>query len=324
MPERNRTARTRRGRLSPPTVLYSIIRMRRVIAALMAPVLLGASCIAAIQPIHFVTDWDDRNQPVVGLSQSSQGKTGEIVEVTIPSKTYSGGRHASIYKPVGYPASCQNACNLIVVFDGAIYLGAMHLPEILDSLIAAQRTPPTVAILFDNGAPPGRISDLANSERFAGFVANELLPWAWQHFAVAHSADRTTLAGSSAGGLGAAYIALKYPSLFGNVLSQSGAFWRGNEASNAPPYEWLTQEYAKSPKINVRFFIDVGSKETVGALGGAAPSLLAANQHLRTVLEQKGYDVEYFEVPNGQHSPDTWRSRIPVGIVALAPLPSSR
>jgi enterochelin esterase-like enzyme len=46
---------------------------------------------------------------------------------------------------------------------------------------------------------------------------------------------RTILAGSSAGGLGAAYIAFKYPSLFRNVLSQSGACWRRNEASNAAP-----------------------------------------------------------------------------------------
>ena len=212
----------------------------------------------------------------------------------------------------------------MIVFDGAIYVGEMRLPEILDSLIAAKRTPPTVAILFDNGGPPGRLSDLANSQRFAGFIANELLPWAWKNFAVTHSANHTILAGSSAGGLGAAYIALKYPALFGNVLSQSGAFWRGNEASNAPPYEWLTQQYATSPKVNVRFFIDVGSKETVGALSGAAPSLLAVNQRLRTVLEQEGYDVEYFEVPNGQHSPESWSKRLPVGIVALAPLPSGR
>ncbi len=150
------------------------------------------------------------------------------------------------------------------------------------------------------------------------------MPWAWKHFAVAHSADRTVLAGSSAGGLGAAYIALKYPALFGNVLSQSGAFWRGNEASNDPPYEWLTQQYATSPKVNVHFFMDVGSNETVGALRGVAPSLLDANRRLRSVLEKKGYDVAYFEVPNGQHSPDTWRGRIPLGIVALAPLPGSR
>ncbi len=70
--------------------------------------------------------------------------------------------------------------------------------------------------------------------------------------------------------------------------------------------------------------MDVGSNETVGALRGVAPSLLDANRRLRSVLEKKGYDVAYFEVPNGQHSPDTWRGRIPLGIVALAPLPGSR
>ena len=204
-----------------------------------------------------------------------------------------------------------------------MYLGAMPLPEILDSLIAAKRTPPAVAVLFDNGAPPGRIQDLANSRRFAAFVAEELLPWVRARYAVTRSADHTILAGSSAGGLGAAYVALQYPSLFGNVLTQSGAFWRGNEASDAPPFEWLTQQYDASPKASVRFFMDVGSRETVGALRGAAPSLLDANRHLHEVLTRKGYVVEYFEVPNGQHSPDTWRARLPAGIVALAPMATS-
>jgi enterochelin esterase-like enzyme len=59
-------------------------------------------------------------------------------------------------------------------------------------------------------------------------------------------------------------------------------------------------------------------------LRGAAPSLLDANRHLHEVLTRKGYVVEYFEVPNGQHSPDTWRARLPAGIVALAPIPASR
>jgi enterochelin esterase family protein len=127
----------------------------------------------------------------------------------------------------------------------------------------------------------------------------------------------------SAGGLGAAYVAMKYPRLFGNVLSQSGAYWRGNEASDDPPYEWLTQQFAASPRLDLKFFIDVGTRETVGALGGMAPPLLDANRRLYSVLKAKGYSVEYFEVPDGQHSPATWRQRLPLGIVALAPVPSS-
>jgi enterochelin esterase-like enzyme len=116
----------------------------------------------------------------VGRPLAAQPK-GDTKEVTIPSKTYPNGRHGWVYTPAGYPASCQTACNLIIAFDGAMYLGAMPLPEILDSLIAAKRTPPTVAVLFDNGAPPGRIDDLANSHRFAAFVAEEMVPWIREH-----------------------------------------------------------------------------------------------------------------------------------------------
>jgi enterochelin esterase family protein len=258
-------------------------------------------------------------QPISVRGQVPADGKGKTAEITIPSKTYPNGRHGWVYTPAGYPASCRPSCNLMVVFDGSMYLGAMPLPDILDSLIAAKRTPPTVAILFDNGAPPGRLADLANSKRFASFVATELVPWVRQHYAVTHAAHNTIIAGSSAGGLGATYIALEHPDLFGNVLSQSGAFWRGSEASNDPPYEWLTVQFAMSPKVNVHFFLDVGSLETQGALGGVAPSLLDANRHLSDVLRKKGYAIDYFEVPNGEHSPESWRARLPFGIVSLAP-----
>jgi len=244
---------------------------------------------------------------------------GVIREFTFPSKTYSDARHGWVYTPAEYPNGCSGGCNLILAFDGSIYLGAMPIGTFLDSLTSAHRTPPTVAVLFDDGAPPGRMDDLANHERFVTFVADELLPWVRQQWAVTRDPTRTIITGSSAGGLAAAYIAFKRPDLFGNVLSQSGAFWRGNEGSNAPPYEWLTSQYAAAPKKEIRFFLDVGALETVGALGGAAPSLLDANRKLRAALVAKGYRVDYTEVPAGDHSPEAWRSRLPIGIATLAP-----
>ena len=251
---------------------------------------------------------------IVATTAPAQGNTAEV---TIPARGNPAGRHGWVYMPAGYPRVCGGGCNLIVAFDGAMYLGAMPLPEILDSLIYGKKIPPTVAVLFDNGAPPGRINDLANSAAFATFIADEMLPWVRNHYKVTRAADRTIITGSSAGGLGAAYVAYKYPALFGNVLTQSGAFWRGNEATVAPPYEWLTSEYGSKPRAAIRFFIDVGANETAGALGGTAPSLMDANRHLAEVLRKAGYSVEYFEVPNGEHSPDTWRKRLPIGIVSL-------
>ncbi|HEY6220818.1 MAG TPA: alpha/beta hydrolase-fold protein, partial [Gemmatimonadaceae bacterium] len=243
------------------------------------------------------------------------GGQGTTTELTIPSKTYPAGRHAWVYTPAGYPTSCGTGCDFILVFDGAMYLEAMPLPQILDSLIAARKLAPAVALLFDNGAPPGRLEDLANSHKFSAFVANELIPWARTHYTMTRDPMRSLITGSSAGGLGAAYIALEHPELFGKVFSQSGAFWRGNEASNAPPFEWTTSRVTSGAKVNVQFMLDVGSAESAGALGGTAPSLLEANRHLRDALLAKGYRLTYFEVPGGIHSPDTWGKRLPAGLV---------
>jgi len=249
---------------------------------------------------------------------------GSLAAVVLPSVTYPAGRRAWVYTPAGYPSSCHGACNVVVAFDGADYRDTMPLPAILDSLIAAGRTLPAVAVLIDNGNGGARIADLGNVRKFARFVGEEMLPWLRAHYAITRDASHTVVTGSSAGGLAAVYVATQYPGSFGNALSQSGAFWRGNEASNDAPYEWLTQHLAAMPRVNVRVFLDVGVLETRRALGGAAPSILDANRHLRSVLTSKGYDVQYFEVPNGVHAPLTWRTRLPVGIVALLPAAGSR
>ena len=88
------------------------------------------------------------------------------------------------------------------------------------------------------------------------------MPWVRQHWNVTTDPHRTIVTGSSAGGLAAAYVAFERPDLFGSVLSQSGAFWRGNEGSNDAPWEWLTSQYAGAPKKDIRFFLDVGALET--------------------------------------------------------------
>jgi len=129
------------------------------------------------------------------------------------------------------------------------------------------------------------------------------MPWLRGKWRVTHDPARTIITGSSAGGLASAYLALKRPDLFGNVLSQSGAFWRGNEGSNDAPYEWLTGQYDSLAQQPVRFFLDVGSRESMGAMGGAAPSILEANRRLRDVLRAKGYPIEYFEVPERRARP---------------------
>lgn len=243
---------------------------------------------------------------------------GTVAEFNVDSKAYGRARHVWVYTPPNYPAACGEACSLVVAFDGGEYVTDIPLPAILDSLIAARRMPPTVALLIDDASGAERLADLANQPRFVTLVADELVPWLRSRYRVTRDPARTIITGSSAGGLAAAYLALERPELFGNVLSQSGAFWRGNEGSNDAPYEWLTEQYTAQPRRPIRFVLEVGSTESRGALGGAAPSILSANRRLHDVLRKKGYAVEYHEVPNGVHAPETWKLRLPVGLSLLA------
>jgi len=248
---------------------------------------------------------------------AASAPAGRVEEHRVASGSLGAERRVWVYTPPGY-SDASAGYDLLVVFDGREYQSEIPLPATLDTLLAERKAPPFVAVLIDNASGAARLADLANRAKFADFLAGDLLDWVRSRWKVTRDPRRTIVAGSSAGGLAAAYAAFRHPEVFGNVLSQSGAFWRGNEASNDAPYEWLTGQYAASPRKDVRFYLDVGTLESRGALGGAAPSILEANRRLRDTLREKGYAVTYEEVPGGAHSPDSWRRGLPAAIVGLA------
>jgi len=243
---------------------------------------------------------------------------GALVEHVLYDSAYKRPRRIWLYTPPEYDARRPTPYPLIVAFDGDEYRDTMPLPMILDTLLAAKRAPAFVAVLVDDSSSATRIADLGNSARMVDFLGKQLMPWVRSKVNVTSDPRRVIVTGSSAGGLGAAYVAFKRPDVFGNVWSQSGAFWRGAEASNDPPYEWLTQEVRRSPKKDVRFYMDVGEMEDHPTLGGNGPNFRDANRRLRDALKAKGYDVTYTEVPGGNHAERWWRERLPVGIAALS------
>lgn len=240
-------------------------------------------------------------------------------QTLIHSREYGRDRRVWVYTPPGYDAKRKDPYPLIVMFDGAeaIDPNVMDMPGTLDSLLAARAAPAFVAVFIDDSAGSVRTSELGNSAKFGRFVAGEVIPFVRKSWNVTRDPHRTIVTGSSAGGIAAANLALFYPGIFGNVISQSGAFWRGNEGSNSAPWEWLTTQYASSPKKDVRFVMDVGAMETIKVLGGTGPVFIEANRRLRDVLQSKGYSVIYTEVPNGQHAPQFWKPRLPVDVVVI-------
>jgi len=236
---------------------------------------------------------------------------------TIYDSAYKRPRDIWIYTPVGYDPKAAIPYPLVVAFDGFDYRDTMPLPFILDTLLATKGAPAAVAVLVDDGGGPTRIADLGNAHRMVDFLSWQLVPYVRAHWHVTTDPRRTIITGSSAGGLGAAYVALEKPEIFGNVLSQSGAFWRGAEASNDAPYEWLTAQVAAKPRRNVRFYMDVGEYEDHATLGGSGPNFLEANRRFRDALLAKGYQVNYAEVLAGQHAPQYWMRTLPSALVEL-------
>jgi enterochelin esterase-like enzyme len=220
-------------------------------------------------------------------------------------------RRLWVYTPPGYAAD-HGPYSLLIVFDGFAYREVIPTPVILDNLQAAGHLPAMVAVLVDS-LDALRSTELTCHPPFAEFLAQELLPWVHERYAVTTDPARVIVAGSSLGGLAAAYVAWRYPDCFGNVLSQSGTFARRPDATTEPG--WLIRQYVEAPRQPLRFYLEVGLLEN-DVVADEATSLLASNRHLRDVLQAKGYPVAYAEYSGG-HDYIVWRGTFADGLVAL-------
>jgi enterochelin esterase-like enzyme len=144
---------------------------------------------------------------------------------------------------------------------------------------------------------------------FLTFLTQELLPRLRRLYAVTIDPEQTIVAGSSYGGLAAAFAGLSAPTIFGNVLSQSGAFWWSPEGEEEP--EWLTRHYATRERLPLRWYLDVGFLEEEPGY-----RMVTVTRHLRDVLQAKGYPVQYAEVSGG-HEYLSWRGTLAEGLLAL-------
>ena len=261
--------------------------------------------------------------------------TGRIEKQTIKSAIQKLDRDLIIYTPAGYKSDGPpNA--LLVLFDGDDILSDDFQGQTtLDNLAAARKITPTVVVMVDN-VGDRRLVDLVANPEFADFMATELVPWVRAHYNVTRGPERTVVSGKSAGGLAAAYMGLRHPEVFGNVFSQSGAFWWSPEhsggvcASKCPEdggrrsdpdgmdsrteENWIAKQFVTSPKLPVRFFLEAGTFEVDKE--GTGGDILEATRTLRDMLLAKGYEVHFQQFVSG-HDDLSWRGTFADGLITL-------
>ncbi|MCM2316894.1 MAG: alpha/beta hydrolase-fold protein [Thermoanaerobaculia bacterium] len=235
-----------------------------------------------------------------------------VESFAIEDTTYGLPRPVWLYRSPGANGPAKRDWNLFVFLQRE-YVDDLAVPATLQRLVASGEIPPTIAVVLDTSTE--RPAEIATSAKFDRFVTVDLLPWLREKLGALPEPTKVVIAGFSVGGLNAAYIAYRHPDVFGNVLAQSGAFWRGPAGANEPP-EWLTGELRNKPRLPLRFYIEVGSEEAHTSPNGVI--FVEANRRLRDTLAAKGYVFRYSEVPRNIHDPAHLRPTLPAGIVYLS------
>jgi enterochelin esterase-like enzyme len=250
--------------------------------------------------------------PQPWIKRSAEVPAGRVEEKRVKSAILGNERKAWVYTPPGYKTDGA-AYALMVLFDGFAYTLLVPTPAILDNLLAKGLIPPMVAVVLDNPTPTSRNEEMPCNPRFADFLAKEVVPWVRENYHVTGNPSQTIVAGSSYGGLAATFAGFYHPEIFGNVISQSASFWW--KPKGDVEHEWLARQFVASPRLPVRFYLDVGLMEK-GPTPDDGPNMVLVNRHMRDVLRAKGYFVHYVEF-NGGHEYLNWRGTLADALLVL-------
>ncbi len=215
-------------------------------------------------------------------------------------------RRIWVYTPHGYSVNNEEY-SLVLLNDGNSYVNWLSAQNVLDNLLEQGIISPVVVVFISSSET--RMKELTFNDDYLSFVINEIIPFVKSKYNIANTPEKTIVGGFSLGGLAAAYLGLKRPDIFGNVLSQSGSlFWKQEEES-----EWLIHQYENIDKLPLRFFITYGSLENSPIAG---PTLIQSNKKFIQVLEDKGYEVSHLEFKSG-HDYLNWGETLAEGLISL-------
>ncbi len=217
---------------------------------------------------------------------------GTVTRHLVETQELCVGRERAVHL---YAPPTSEPCPLVVVFDGPDYQRRAKLPTLVDNLIAQGRIRPLALAMVANGSS-ARTVEYSCSEATLAFLLYRVLPLARQELRLVDEKREPgahAVLGASLGGLMSLYVGLRAPEIFGNVLSQSGAFSLWN-------HDFVVFDLARAaPSRPLDVWMDCGHFE----------ALTEGNRRMLPVLQQSGHRAEYREY-HGGHNYSAWRDHV--------------
>jgi enterochelin esterase-like enzyme len=226
---------------------------------------------------------------------------GTITTHAIPTEYFISGKKRLIHL---YQPPVTEPVPLVLVWDGQDYLYRIHLNNIVDNLISQGRIRPLALAFVDNGGQELRTVEYACNDATLVFLMTEVMPIAKNNLNLIDInafPGAFGVLGASMGGLMALYTGVRIPQVFGNVLSQSGAFSWGS--IDMVVFDLLQQGEVRPLKI----WMEVGIYDLAG--------LFDSNQRMQIMLNQRGYPIIFREYHAGHNYP-AWKDEIWRGLEA--------
>lgn len=242
----------------------------------------------------------------IWTKENSAAFKGKLYKHSINSEILKEERNISVYVPHSYNEEGE-PYGVLVLNDGFEFINILNGINVLDNLIYNKKIPPIVAIFID--ATKDRGENLKCNNDFTRFTAEEVISFVKERYNISDDSCKNIIGGYSLGGLAASYSALKYPNIFGNVLSESGSYWYKEEGYDDSEYTWMSNEFRKVEKLSIKFYINVGSIEP-------KKSMQDTNINLKDTLIDLGYKVFFEEFESG-HDYLCWGEYFARGLIYL-------
>lgn len=195
-----------------------------------------------------------------------------------------------VHLPKGYQEG--QSYPTIYVTDGFWYKNQGELLQITDRLIKKEKIEPIIAILVDAISPDNRNDNRREYQflcnpKYVDFYRDELIPHIDKNYATDTSRVKRAMLGLSFGGLNSMYFGLMANDVFGKLGIQSPA---------PHPCPDIYEAYRNSPRLPIDIYLSTGTVNDKEV----------ATRKLKGILEEKGYDFAYQEVPEG-HNWANWK-----------------